>query len=124
MVREYPAAEKAQWCRAAQERAGRRRRAREARRQEALALARRLAEMLRQEFGADRVLLFGSVVHARLFHERSDVDLAAWGIAEDRYLRAVARCLEEDPRFSVDLIRVEEAPPGLLHRIEEEGMEL
>ncbi|GAB4263951.1 nucleotidyltransferase family protein [Deferrisoma sp.] len=124
MVREYTEAERAQWRRAAEERAARRARAREARRREALEVARRLAEALRREFGATRVVLFGSAVEARFFHERSDVDLAAWGIAEDEYLRAVSRCLAEDPRFSVDLVRAEEAPPRLRETIEEEGVEL
>ena len=124
MEREHGLRERAQWREAARRRAARRARAREARREEALVLARRAAAVLRAEFGAKRVVLFGSALNPRWFHERSDVDLAAWGIPWDCYLRAVARCLDLDPAICVDLVRAEEASPGLLQRIEDEGVDL
>lgn len=95
-----------------------------ARRERALDLARRAAEVLRSEFGAQRVTLFGSAVRPESFHQHSDVDVAAWGISEQVYLRAVARLLSLEPDVSVDLIRAEEAAVSLLERVEREGIPL
>ncbi|MHB8766765.1 MAG: nucleotidyltransferase domain-containing protein, partial [Deferrisomatales bacterium] len=83
----------------------------EARRKSALDLAHRAAERLKVEFGATAVVLFGSTVSVERFHLRSDVDLVAWGVAEERFLRAVSALLSLDPSLSVDLVRAESAPP-------------
>jgi len=94
------------------------------RRRRAWEVARRAADLLRQRFGSGRVLVFGSLVHSTLFHARSDVDLAVWGLAEGEYYRAVSQLLDLDPTFEIDLIRAEEAPPSLLARIRQEGVEI
>lgn len=39
-------------------------------------VARQASDLLKQEFGAERVVLFGSMRSPDLVHERSDVDLA------------------------------------------------
>ena len=75
-------------------------------------------------YGATKVVLFGSTAHPRRFHERSDVDLAAWGIGERAYVRAVADLNGLDSHIFVDLVRGEEAPPTLLERIKQEGLSL
>ncbi|MCS7220276.1 MAG: nucleotidyltransferase domain-containing protein [Anaerolineae bacterium] len=107
----------------------RRRRLRErqklARRQErALALARRAAALLREDFGAKRVVLFGSLVRGGVFDLRSDVDLAVWGLDERKYLRALARLLDLDPTIEIDLVIAENASPTFLATIEQEGIPL
>lgn len=84
-------------------------------------VARQAARLLRDAFGATRVVVFGSLLERSLFHERSDVDLAAWGISEERYLSAVSRLLSLDSQVDIDLIRVEEATERLLSVIEQEG---
>jgi predicted nucleotidyltransferase len=89
-----------------------------------LALAQRAADVLHTEFGVSRVSLFGSVLRPGLFHERSDVDLAVWGLDERRYLRALAALLDLEPDFSVDLVEFEHAQPGLQRLIEREGQPL
>jgi len=96
----------------------------EKRRQRALAVAQRAAKLLKREFGATHVVLFGSLARGGPFDEHSDIDLAAWGIEEDRYLRAISKLLDLDPTFSVDLVRAEEAPPSLLEVIESEGRDI
>ncbi len=48
------------------------------RRERALALARRAAALLREDFGAERVMLFGSLAREGVFDTRSDVDLAVY----------------------------------------------
>lgn len=80
------------------------------------------AAMLKERFGATRVVVYGSVLRPAKFHERSDVDLAVWGLNERLYLRAVSSLLDIDPEISVDLIEAEFARPALLAVIEEEGV--
>ncbi|MFN8490073.1 MAG: hypothetical protein U0350_20970 [Caldilineaceae bacterium] len=87
-------------------------------------VARQGAELLKTEFGAKRVVIFGSLRQPALFHARSDVDLAAWGIDEQCYFRAVAQLLSLDSEISFDLVRMEDASPSLLAAILRDGVEL
>jgi predicted nucleotidyltransferase len=89
-----------------------------------LRVADRAAALLQKDFGADRVVLFGSASEPDRFHEHSDLDIAVWGVAEGKYLRAVARLLSLDPGISVDLVRVESASISLQTSIERDGVEL
>jgi uncharacterized protein len=108
--------------------AARRRAAREvrvvARRERAWELARRGADLLRRDFGATRVVLIGSLARERSFHEQSDVDLVAWGVADRDYYDAVAALLSLDPEIEFDLIRPEDARPILLEAVQRDGREL
>ncbi len=94
------------------------------RHEQAWAVARQSAALLRHQFGVDRVLAFGSLVRRDLFHARSDVDLAVWGLEERQYYRAVALLLALDPAIQIDLVRAEEAPDALMACIEREGVGL
>ncbi len=94
----------------------------EARRQHAWELARQAALILKAEFGASRVVVFGSLLHPELYHGHSDVDLAVWDV--QHYFRAVARLLDLDPRIEFDLVPIEDARPGILSVIERDGVEL
>jgi predicted nucleotidyltransferase len=91
------------------------------RHERAWAIARQAADLLRCEYGVDRVTLFGSLVRSELFHIRSDIDLAVWGLDERHYYRAVSRLLALDPAFEIDLLMGEEIPASLLAVIEREG---
>ena len=90
----------------------------------ALAVAREAADLLRRKYGVCRVTLFGSLVRSELFHTRSDIDLAVWGLDEKYYYRAVARLLALDAAFEVDLVMGEKVPAPLLAVIEREGKDL
>ena len=94
------------------------------RRQRAWDVARRAGQLLQAKFGASRVVVFGSLLVPRRFHQHSDVDLAVWGLDEHLYYRAVACLLDLDPAVSVDLIEAELASPALLTVIEREGVAL
>jgi predicted nucleotidyltransferase len=94
------------------------------RRRRAWEVARQAAQILKEQFGAERVLLFGSLPFPERFHAHSDIDLAAWGVDEKRYYRAVACLLDLDPAISVDLVEAEFASPALLERIAQEGIAL
>lgn len=99
-------------------------RALDERHQRAWRVARNAAQILKDTFGATRVLAFGSLVNKDLFHPHSDIDLAAWGMDEKRYFRAVSQLLSIDPEMEIDLVMAEDARPTLLRRIENEGVML
>ena len=85
-------------------------------------VGREAARILKREYGAKRVAVFGSAAHRHRFHSRSDLDLAVWGLDEKQYYRAVSRLLQIDQSLSVDLIRVEDADPSLLALIDKESI--
>lgn len=84
----------------------------------------RAAQLLRTEFNVNQIVVFGSLVHREQFHWHSDIDLAVKGLAEANYFGAVGRLQGVDPEFSIDLIRIEDAPATLLAVIEREGIPL
>jgi len=94
-------------------------REREERRGRLLAAAHAAARVLRDEFGATRVWLFGSLTRP-WFHEASDVDLAVEGVALDRIGAAWDRATEVIGS-SVDLVAIEEADESLRARILDSG---
>lgn len=93
------------------------------RREKAWTVARQAVEVLKRDFGAARVWLFGSLLQPQDFHERSDVDLAVEGLDERNYLRAVARLLDLDPSIAVDVVEMEHARPELREMILREASE-
>jgi predicted nucleotidyltransferase len=80
--------------------------------------------LLKQDFQVEKVVLFGSMRALDRIHDRSDVDLAVWGLNPQAYFRAVGQLLALHPDISVDLIEVETAPPRLLQEIETTGVTL
>ncbi len=69
----------------------------------------RLATVLREQFGASRVIVFGSLVQATTFTDWSDIDLAVWGIPARCFYKAVGVLNELHPEFRVDLVDPESA---------------
>lgn len=73
--------------------------------------------VLIEEFGAKRVIPFGSFVEG-FWHERSDLDLAVEGLPPERFFKALTtlqRLAPKGPR--IDLVPLETAPPQLKARI-------
>lgn len=87
-------------------------------------VADRAAALLREEFSVKKVMVFGSLVHPHLFHSRSDVDLAVWGLDERQYFRAVGILQSLEPEIEVDLIAFEKATGSMQEVILREGKEL
>ena len=87
-------------------------------------VARRAATILRKKFGVKKAVLFGSAASPSLFHSRSDVDIAVWGLTDVTYYRAVGVLQSLDPELGVDLIAFEEASPALQEVIRRDGKEL
>lgn len=80
------------------------------------------ASRLVDEKIASAVWLFGSLVWGEA-HAGSDVDLLAEGLALENWSRAVA-IVEQNVSAPVDLLRVEEALPGLVERVHSQGRRL
>jgi predicted nucleotidyltransferase len=87
-------------------------------------LAREAAQRLREKFGARRVVLFGSAAERSLFTPWSDVDLAVWGVAPERFYAAVAAVTGLSTDIRVDLVDAEQCSADLKRAIEQEGTEL
>lgn len=84
-------------------------------------LARRAATLLRDDFHADRVLVFGSLIHAGCFTAWSDVDLAASGIERRDTLRAMERVHDLSQEIPINLVDLESCSVALSEVIEREG---
>lgn len=106
----------------AQRREADRQRAVANRQEEAWKLAHQAAELLRNEFGAGDVALFGSLARGDYFHERSDVDLAVWDLAAKDYFRAVAELLDLSTTIAIDLVDMAHCSSSVRARIEAEGI--
>lgn len=94
------------------------------RKERAWGTARQAAKLLKERFGATKVLLFGSLAHNLWFSTTSDIDLAAWGIAPEDYFRAVAKLQDLSPEFSIDLVTMEECTLSLSNVVVVEGIPL
>jgi len=91
------------------------------RRERAWELARQAAEMLRRDFAAVRVVIFGSLVQEGRFTEWSDVDLAAWGLDSKNWLKAMGAVQRLSDEIELNLVDVGSCSPELLAAIEREG---
>ena len=94
------------------------------RRQQAWRIARQAANLLRDQYGAVRVIAFGSLVHDDWFTLWSDIDLAAWGIPPDRFYSAIAAVTGLNSAFRIDLVDPDSCRPALRRTMEREGVAL
>lgn len=96
----------------------------QARYQCAWGAARRAAELLRQRYAAQRVVVFGSLLHQDRFGAHSDVDIAVWGIPWPAYLHALGEVLELEEGIEINLVDIECCHSLLREAIEREGQDL
>ncbi|NIR51489.1 nucleotidyltransferase domain-containing protein [candidate division KSB1 bacterium] len=94
------------------------------RRRRALEVAKELSTLLKNEFGAKKVYLFGSSLSNDTFYLHSDIDLGVEGIAPEKYLRALYEVNALHHGFKVDLIDLETCDDYLKRRILTKGREL
>lgn len=90
----------------------------------AMRLARQAAVLLRQDFGARRVVLFGSLASRSSFTLWSDIDLAVWGIPAERFYAAVAAVTGLSAEFKIDLVDAEACKASLRSAIDQQGVDL
>ena len=94
-----------------------------ARRESALSYAHQAAQLLKERFGATRVILFGSLAHGAWFHAGSDIDLAVEGIVPGNYFSAWGALEDLSLDFEFDFVECEYAPLSLRQSIEQ-GVEI
>jgi len=92
------------------------------RQQQGLEVAKKCAQILKEQFGAQRVVLFGSMLDPERMTWRSDIDLAVWGLPEKDLFKAGA-AIEHGHDFEIDLVEIQHAKPHILPGIEQ-GLEL
>ncbi|MFN2106397.1 MAG: nucleotidyltransferase family protein, partial [Candidatus Promineifilaceae bacterium] len=85
---------------------------------------RQAAVLLRDEFAASRVVVFGSLALDSGFTRWSDVDLAAWDIAAEDTFRAIGAVMDLGQEIAVNLVDVNTARPSLLAAIEKDGIDI
>ena len=96
----------------------------EERRAKALELAKKASFLLRQRYGAKRVVVFGSLARKKAFSACSDIDLAAWGIAPDKFFSAVAAVTGLSPDFKIDLVEPDTCREAMRDSILKHGIEI
>lgn len=94
------------------------------RRRHAMIAAHRAAKLLKNEFDASEVILFGSLARRGSFSLYSDIDLAVRGIAPEKFFAASAAIERVDVNFQIDLVDLETCPAALLQKIEKDGKPL
>ena len=94
------------------------------RRRSAWDIARQAADILKKEFGAVRVVVFGSLAHGAWFNARSDIDLMAEGIPPGDFWRAWCALDRLGSQFEIDVVAGEAINDRLRQEVEREGVEL
>jgi predicted nucleotidyltransferase len=93
-------------------------------RQQAWILVRKAAELLKKKYGANKVIVFGSLANQVNFTRWSDIDLSAWGIPIDRFYAAVAEVADLSSHIKIDLVDPETCKPVVRDSILTDGIEI
>ena len=91
-------------------------------------IAKQAAEILKTEFNASKVALFGSLLVPENMYERSDIDIAVWGLTKDQAFSAwgvVNSRIDLHGDFPhIDVVPVENAFPHIQRSIKRSHLEL
>ena len=87
-------------------------------------IAKKAAMVLKDSYGASRVVVFGSLTDRSAFTRWSDIDLAAWGIPDKRFYAAVGAVTGLTAEFKIDLVDAMDCRAYLRKAIETEGVEV
>ncbi len=94
------------------------------RHQRAWELVCQAARLLKERFGAERVVLFGSLAHQGRFNRWSDVDIAVWGIRPEDTWRALGAVMDLASDIEVNLVDMACCRPAIKAVIEREGVDI
>ena len=86
--------------------------------QRAWQTAHRIAATLYEDFGATQVAVFGSLAEPESFSKWSDIDIAVWGLPNDKYFRASSIASDISGLFKVDLVDFESCKGVFRERIQ------
>ena len=86
--------------------------------------AKEIGRILKNQLGARRVILFGSLMHLGWFGPESDVDLAVQGLGWKEFCKAWSIAEDLIGDRPVDLIDLDTVGESLMRAIERYGVEL
>lgn len=92
--------------------------------QKAWELAKEAASILKENFNAKKVVVFGSLTRRSWFNQWSDIDLAVWGIPDHRFYAAVGLVTGLSKEFKIDLVDAKSCSNSLRRAIKNEGIEI
>jgi predicted nucleotidyltransferase len=81
-----------------------------------------LGNRIKREFGARRVLLFGSLAGKNDFTEKSDIDLAVEGLTGSQFWQVWKLAEDYFPDHPVDVVEFELASKSMREAIEKHGV--
>ena len=85
----------------------------------------KLLSVLRQQFGAQRIRVFGSLVDKERYTRWSDIDLAVWDIPSEQFYDALEAVNKLSQDIKVDLVDPRTCKSPILKAdIEKEGIEV
>lgn len=87
-------------------------------------IADQAARILKDEFQATRVVLYGSLARQDTFDQSSDIDLATWGIPDSAYFAALARLDTLGSPWEISLEQGEESESHLGEALRRDGIDL
>ena len=91
------------------------------RRKQGLQIAQQAAKLLVNKYAVEKVVLFGSLLKSCPIRDRSDIDLAVWGLANQNYHSALNEVSNLTVDFSFDLVQLESASSSLKQVIQQQG---
>ncbi|HHW03164.1 MAG TPA: nucleotidyltransferase domain-containing protein [Thermoanaerobacterales bacterium] len=90
--------------------------------EKAWGVAKQIAYLLRQKYGANKVWVFGSLTNKEMFNQWSDIDIAVEGIPSEYYYKAVAEVISFSQEYKIDIVDVFECSPLMQENIQREGI--
>ena len=92
--------------------------------QRAWEAAHRVAVLLYQDFGAEKVAAFGSLTQLEWFTKSSDIDIAVWGLSDAQCCDARWKIADLRSEFKIDLISFEESTGLFRERVQRQAIPL
>jgi len=86
--------------------------------------AKSAAKILKENYGAKRVFIYGSLLKKDIFGKSSDIDLAVEGISEVYFYKAVGEITEYIDSFNIDIVDYGNCKTYLSDTIKKEGIEI
>ncbi|MFH1097214.1 MAG: nucleotidyltransferase domain-containing protein [Candidatus Desantisbacteria bacterium] len=85
--------------------------------------ARKAAFILKNEYSANEVILFGSLLHKQFFSLASDIDVAVSGLPSDKFFQALYKVgfLSD---IKIEMVDIEECRDYIKEIIKKEGIKL
>lgn len=89
-------------------------------------MARIASKILKEKYGAKKVVLFGSLTNEKRFTPWSDVDLSVSGLPPQDYYQAAGEILDLglSKGIKIDVLDIADCPLSIRKKVKNEGIEL